>query len=395
MWFVFLGLALVILVVGGIYFVRRVCNTLQYFGAPEVIVTSVRWSLRWLLFAFPLLLIGIIAFTLLTGGKDFGLDNEWLMWGMAVPFFVTLVVLLQSLPFFLLTDLVSVPQKWRKRVDRARPMVVGLVTAFFFIYTPARILADKGTLEVRHYSVGKKTQERPLKIAFLADLQLDNAVPESRGMEAALAVNKEKPDLVFVGGDWVNSGSRYVDASARVAGKLKGVEQTVSVFGDHDNFIFLDRERSRKLISEALAKNNVAMLDNQVRFYKHQGKSVGVVFLTYNYIEKATDAQVNSLVESVMSADYKIVVTHQMNDWLAARLKNRVNLVLSAHTHGGQVNPVVFFKHFQLARIETRYVSGGYDLGSTKVIVTSGVGFSTAPFRYASPATVEIVDVSL
>jgi predicted MPP superfamily phosphohydrolase len=62
------------------------------------------------------------------------------------------------------------------------------------------------------------------------------------------------------------------------------------------------------------------------------------------------------------------------------------------------VNPVVGLAHVSLARIETAYVNGRYQLGptpKTTAIVTAGVGFSIVPFRYASPGSIEIIDVAL
>lgn len=46
-----------------------------------------------------------------------------------------------------------------------------------------------------------------------------------------------------------------------------------------------------------------------------------------------------------------------------------------------------------LARVETPFVNGRYELGTTTVIVTAGIGYSIVPLRYASPSSVELVDL--
>ena len=73
-------------------------------------------------------------------------------------------------------------------------------------------------------------------------------------------------------------------------------------------------------------------------------------------------------------ADYAILVTHQFDAAIAARVRDRVDLVLAGHTHGGQLNPVLGVVHVSPARIETPYVDGRYQLGRTTVIVTAGIG---------------------
>ena len=42
-----------------------------------------------------------------------------------------------------------------------------------------------------------------------------------------------------------------------------------------------------------------------------------------------------------------------------------------------------------------RRLAGRYRLGSTTLIVTSGIGYSIAPFRYASPSSIEMIDLHL
>jgi predicted MPP superfamily phosphohydrolase len=76
-------------------------------------------------------------------------------------------------------------------------------------------------------------------------------------------------------------------------------------------------------------------------------------------------------------------------------LAGKVDLVLGAHTHGGQVNPVLGVTHVKLARLETDLIDGRYELGKTTVIITAGVGYSIVPFRYAAPGSIELIELSL
>jgi len=132
-----------------------------------------------------------------------------------------------------------------------------------------------------------------------------------------------------------------------------------------------------------------------VRWFAHDGKRIAVLFLNYNYIHRTPPAAVATLVASMAKADYTIVVTHQFDAALAQVLKDKVDLVLAGHTHGGQVNPVVGVVHATLARIETPYVNGRYQLGRTTVIVTAGVGYSIVPIRYAAPSTIELIELAV
>lgn len=95
------------------------------------------------------------------------------------------------------------------------------------------------------------------------------------------------------------------------------------------------------------------------------------------------------------SADLRLGMTHSPEPRVLDRFaEDGYDLVLAGHTHGGQVNPVVGLWHVPLARLETPYVDGRYQLGGTTIIVTAGVGYSLVPFRYASPGSIETIDVT-
>ena len=135
------------------------------------------------------------------------------------------------------------------------------------------------------------------------------------------------------------------------------------------------------------------MVDNQVRFIVHHSRLIAIVYLSYNYIQRTPSATIQQLIANTTNADYSILVTHQFDTALEKLVKNKIDLVLAAHTHGGQVNPFIGFKHVSIARVETPYVSGRYQLGNTTLVVTSGIGFSIAPFRYAASASMEVIDL--
>ncbi|MBA3819723.1 MAG: metallophosphoesterase, partial [Deltaproteobacteria bacterium] len=267
-------------------------------------------------------------------------------------------------------------------------------------YTPIRIVAECGALRVRHHQVesasgAARSAAAPFRIAFVADIQQDAHTDAERAAAVVARVNATRPDLVLSGGDWINTGPDYIAAAAKTAGALRSRLGTYSVRGDHEHFGYVDRERSVGEVERALAAEGVAMVSNQIRWFDHAGKRIGVLFLDYNYLHHTDDPTIAALIAGLAGADYSILVTHQFDAHVAELVKDRIDLVLGAHTHGGQVNPVLGVVHVPLARLETVYIDGRYQLGTTTVIVTAGVGYSLVPFRYASPASIEILELRL
>ena len=401
MWFLFLAAALALVTVAGLYTRRRLAGALTDLGVGGRRVRAVRWAIAWLLFAYPLIVFLAIVISLLLGRDTLprfdGLVASWLL---TLPFAWSMLVVLQAAPWLLLVDLVHLLVRRRRGMAtaaRARSLLVLGVLAVFAVYTPLRIAIERDDLRVRHHQVGEAPgagTPAPFRIAFIADVQQDDHTDAGRAREVYELVNASDPDLVLAGGDWINTGPDHIAEAAASAGFLKSRLGTFSVRGDHEHFAYVDRDRSVAEVERAMRRHGVAMLDNEVRWFEHHGKQIAVVFLSYNYIHRTDRATIRALVASVAAADYSIAVSHQLDAGLVELLADRVDLVLGAHTHGGQVNPVLGVTHVAPARLETEFIDGRYRRGATTIIVTAGVGYSIVPFRYAARASIELIDLT-
>jgi uncharacterized protein len=394
-WFVFVAVGLVLLIICGIYTRRRIGTALLHFGVRERRVRIVRWLIGWLLFGVPLLIIVTIFASRLLGQATLPrFDSMAASWLLMFPFAWAMLVVFQSVLWLIAIDVayLIVRRRGAARASRLRAIGVLAVVGAFALYTPLRIFVERGDLRIRHHQIGAATT--PLRIAFIADIQQDANTDADRAREVYQLVNASQPDLVLSGGDWINTGPDHIVSAAEAAGTLHSRLGTFSVRGDHEHFAYVDRNRSVGEVEAALHSNGIQMLSNEVRWFEHAGKRIAVVFLNYNYIHRADATTIVTLVASVAHADYKIAVTHQFDESLATLLEGKIDLVLAGHTHGGQVNPVVGVSHVNLARLETAYVDGRYQRGSTTIIVTAGVGYSIVPFRYASPGSIELIDLS-
>jgi uncharacterized protein len=398
-WFIFVFAGLALLSTAGLYVRRRITGTLRELGVREQRVRIVRWVVAWLLWGFPLIVFGAVLVSRLLGTATLPrFDGRAAAYALALPFAWAALVVLQSVPWLVVVDLAHLVARRRHGAATAGRLrafaVVGVVGAFA-LYTPLRVLAERGDLRVRHHDVGPAGGAPPFRIGFIADMQQDVHTDADQAREVYALVTAEHPDVVLSGGDWINTGPDHIAAAADAATALHSRLGTFSVRGDHEHFAYVDRERSVDEVERALRERGIAMLNNEVRWFEHHGKRIAVVFLNYNYIVRTAPEQIAALVASVVGADYAIVVTHQLDETLAAQLEGKVDLILGAHTHGGQVNPVIGVTHVPLARLETRYIDGRYQRGTTTIIITAGVGYSIVPFRYAAPGSIDLVDVRL
>jgi hypothetical protein len=405
MWFVWLALGLGLLTVAGLYSRRRVVEAMGALGLAPRGQRAVRLAALWLLFGYPLVMFTSIAITLARGGERMAtFEGPLATWLLVLPFFLTVLVVLQALPWLLVVEVV---QRVRRRrgspswMRRGHALAVLAPVVAFAIYTPARIGWQRGELRWRHHVVelpgGDRAAGAPapgrFRIAFVADVQEDAHTPPAAVARVVDRINALAPDLVLSGGDWINVGPAHIEAAAGSAGRLRARLGVYSVRGDHEHFAYTDRDRSVAQVTEALRGQGVAMLHNEVRRFAHDGRTIAVAFLTYSYPARTSFIEIAHLLAELAGADVRVLVTHQLTGAIAAQVEGRVDLVLAAHTHGGQVNPVVGLWHVPLARLETPYVDGRYQLGTTTIVVTAGVGYSLVPFRYASPGSIDTIDL--
>jgi hypothetical protein len=166
----------------------------------------------------------------------------------------------------------------------------------------------------------------------------------------------------------------------------------LAAIGDHENFAYRDQERSRREVQDAMARHGVPMKDNEVVKLEVGGATLAVVIATHNYINPLRRERARQLLDQARGADFTILLAHQgSGELLAEAEQGGVDLFLAGHTHGGQIRFWLPFADLTPARLETPYLEGAFPLGDMTLVVTSGLGMSIVPFRYRSPASVELI----
>jgi hypothetical protein len=401
MWFLYVAVALVLLIIGGLYVRRRLTNALSALGVRDSGVRVVRWAILWLLYGVPVLTLGSVLVGLTLGYESAPrLDGPVGTWLLLFPFTCALLVALQAVPWLLAVDLVYAIVRRRRDVaiaNRVRAIAVLATVGIFAVYTPARILIERDALRVREHQIAASAAATTrFRIAFVADMQQDRHTDADRASAVYATLSEKRPDVVLSGGDWINTGADYIEQAAATAAELESRLGTFSVRGDHEHFAYgFDRERSVAEVERAMTRHGITMVSDEVRWFEHDGKRIAVLFINHNYVHRTTAQTVERLIGEARGADYTIAVAHQLDAKLTPVLVDRVDLVLAAHTHGGQINPMIGVAHIALARLETPYTDGRYQSGKTTIIVTAGVGYSIVPFRYASPGSIELIDLEL
>ena len=136
------------------------------------------------------------------------------------------------------------------------------------------------------------------------------------------------------------------------------------------------------------------MLDNQNLILRIDSSKIGLTFITDTYSDRVSDGVLDSLTRNLLDVDFKIMVTHQPNGRTReAAVRNNYNLMLSGHTHGGQITLLFPFIGLTPTLFETKYVKGDFRFNDLMMVVNGGLGMSLAPIRYNSTPEVTIINL--
>lgn len=213
-----------------------------------------------------------------------------------------------------------------------------------------------------------------LRVGFISDLHRSATVPHALAERAVRLMMAERPDLVVLGGDYVTYGDRrFVGAAAEVLGLLDAPHGVVGVLGNHDD----DRD-----MPAALEARGVEMLRDQRTRITIKGEALDLIGIRY-WTRRMAD--IARLARGVAPA--AILIAHTPARLAEAAALN-LPLMLSGHTHGGQV--VLPFIGAVAAR-SFPVIAGTGHRENTTVFVTRGVGTVYVPIRVACPPEVAVV----
>jgi uncharacterized protein len=242
--------------------------------------------------------------------------------------------------------------------------------AYGFLYARHRLDVTRTTVTV----TGLPPALGGLRIGLLTDIHRSRWVSHEDVGHAVATVMSERPDLIVLGGDYVTWGDRqYISAAADALAPLSAPAGVFAVLGNHDD----DHEMPAALT----AKGFHVLKDARTRL-TIKDESLDLVGIRYWTRRPADLARVFRGATAPI-----ILLAHDPRRLTEAAALN-VPLVLSGHTHGGQV---VLPGVGAIAAQKFPVVAGIGRMGGTTMFVSRGVGTVYVPVRLNCPPEVAVL----
>lgn len=215
-----------------------------------------------------------------------------------------------------------------------------------------------------------------LRIGLITDIHHSSMVSADDVSGAVNLMLAQKPDMVVLGGDYVTFGDRaFVGPVAELLAPLQAPHGVFAILGNHDD----DRD-----MPAALAAQHIHVLKDVRTRVDIRGAGLELVGIRY-WTRRAADI---ARILRKKTADTALLLAHDPRRLTEAAALN-IPVVLSGHTHGGQVlvpgiGPIVTRKRFPIIQ-----GVGGQD--NTAIFVSRGVGTVYVPVRINCPPEVAVI----
>lgn len=232
----------------------------------------------------------------------------------------------------------------------------------------------------------KKIPSSGIRVALISDAHLSTCLTGEDFSELIEQISFEKPDLFLICGDLVDESSKIKDlnlACASIKSKLEK-QNVLMIYGNHDIGIYGRREIGKDLLQNELINANVTILEDE------SFSSEGIVLIGRADASSKGRKIPHELMSDISSDTFTIVIDHQPNDYQNESLE-QIDLVVSGHTHGGQIFPAGLVGLITGAndRCYGTEVRNG-----TAFIVSSGISGWAIPFKTGTFSEYVIINIA-
>jgi predicted MPP superfamily phosphohydrolase len=226
-----------------------------------------------------------------------------------------------------------------------------------------------------------------VRIAQLSDIHVGNLTPAAHIRAAIASANAAKPDVIVLTGDYVCWRRHEVALAADQLGGLSA-PRVLAVLGNHDYMV------SGTGMRAALEHNGYEVLQNATTIARVRGAPIAMVGVD-DPVTRHDD--LDAAFAGAPARVTKVALCH-LADRGPQLARRGADLVLSGHTHGGQIY-VKGVTDRLMKRLGLHYRRGMYPIGSpdrrSTLYVTPGVGFSGVTRRVGEGTRAEVAILTL
>lgn len=265
---------------------------------------------------------------------------------------------------------------------RRKVLNIILSAAVMLLILSCASLSPSGVGRIKRYTIS--SERLPLsfdgyRLAFISDIHYPSLFTRKRLGRIVRKLRDEDVSLLLLGGDYVTDNS-YISELFDSLSAVRPSDGVFAVLGNHES-------KNAALVSDAMDHDGIRLLANEAVTIERGEVSIALFGVKDSFTYDTLAVQQAALLSDSV---YTILLCHTPD--YAERTSSTADLVLSGHTHGGQVTLFGLYTPVKNSSYGTRFLRGvNTTSNGTTVITTNGVGTSRKKLRFCVPSEVVLI----
>ena len=223
-----------------------------------------------------------------------------------------------------------------------------------------------------------------LRILQVSDIHMGPFLSESDLVKVIGMGMESKPDLAVITGDLISTKGDPLDACIRQLTRIKAAAGVFGCMGNHEHYAHAEDYTER-----AAARVGIRFLRGQAQQLRIGGATLNLAGVDHQWSTRGKKYLVGA-ERMVVPGALNLLLSHNPAVFPVAA-RQGYNLMLSGHTHGGQINVEIYDQFITPARFFTPYIYGLYRSQGATAYVTRGIGTIGIPARIGAPPEVSVI----
>ena len=221
-------------------------------------------------------------------------------------------------------------------------------------------------------------------IVFLTDIHHGSHFSRSRITKLVDQTNNLKPDIIVLGGDYIEGNAKFIDPCFDELKRLKAPLGVYGVLGNHDHW------RGATQTRQAMDSANIKSLENHAFWIIKSGQKIRLGGVGVEGDERPI---IEFTTSEVTDTDFVLLISHYP-DIVKTMANKKVDLVLAGDTHGGQVTFFGLFAPMLFPYTDQPIRTGMHKFKYTNIIVSNGIGTVYLPMRFFARPQIVIIELN-
>jgi hypothetical protein len=221
-----------------------------------------------------------------------------------------------------------------------------------------------------------------LRLSQLTDIHMGPFLGAKELRRAVDIANEFRPHMALVTGDLVSERGDPLDQCLQELSRLRASDGVFGCLGNHEGYLGVEAyvaAQGRLIGFDVLRGRRRRLSFNKTHLY--------LTGIDYQKMGGPYLVGAGVLTGEVC---LNVLLSHNPDVFPVAAAQG-YDLIVSGHTHGGQVNLEIFGRPLNVARFYTPYIHGTYRKGDSLLYVSRGIGTVAIPLRLGAPPEVNLI----